>query len=91
MGPTLAFSSRLIKRAEEEVNVCIVGGPAGFSATIRLKQLDKERSGVLEKGSEVAWGMLARIRLVWTLKKSDVSKVLFSPCTLSFPILYCSY
>ena len=43
--------------------VCIVGGgPAGLSATIRLKQLEKERGKdirvvVLEKGSEI--GMCA--------------------------------
>lgn len=40
--------------------MCIVGaGPAGLSAAIRIKQLEKERGGeekrviVLEKGAEV--------------------------------------
>ena len=54
------FDPNTVERAEDEVDVCIVGaGPAGLSAAIRLKQLEKERGGrelrvvVLEKGSEV--------------------------------------
>lgn len=50
-----------IERPSDEVDVCIVGaGPAGLSAAIRLKQLEKERGDgkeirvvVLEKGAEV--------------------------------------
>jgi hypothetical protein len=48
------------ERAEDEVDCLIVGGgPAGLSAAIRFKQLEKERGGeekrvvVLEKGAEV--------------------------------------
>ena len=53
------FDPTNVERAEDEVDVCIVGaGPAGLSAAIRLKQLEKEtgkeiRVVVLEKGSEV--------------------------------------
>ncbi|KAG8829222.1 hypothetical protein FRC17_006970 [Serendipita sp. 399] len=56
------FNPNEIERAEDEVDVCIVGaGPAGLSAAIRLKQLAKEKGDdpeelrvvILEKGSEV--------------------------------------
>ena len=53
------FDPANVERAEDEVDVCIVGaGPAGLSAAIRLKQLEKEKGKeirvvVLEKGSEV--------------------------------------
>lgn len=54
-----AFDPVAVERAEDEVDVCIVGaGPAGLSAAIRLKQLEREKGKdirvvVLEKGSEV--------------------------------------
>ncbi len=54
-----SFTPAEVERAEDEVDVCIVGaGPAGLSAAIRLKQLERERGNeirvvVLEKGSEV--------------------------------------
>ncbi|KAG8780510.1 hypothetical protein FRC16_003117, partial [Serendipita sp. 398] len=56
------FDPNEIERAEDDVDVCIVGaGPAGLSAAIRLKQLAKEKGKdpdelrvvILEKGSEV--------------------------------------
>lgn len=53
------FDPSTVERAEDEVDVCIVGaGPAGLSAAIRLKQLEQEKGKelrvvVLEKGSEV--------------------------------------
>lgn len=53
------FQPQAIKRAEDDVDVCIVGaGPAGLSAAIRLKQMERERGNeirvvVLEKGGEV--------------------------------------
>ncbi|KAG6866150.1 hypothetical protein C0991_008104 [Blastosporella zonata] len=58
--PRLAlFDPKSVDRAEDDVDVCIVGGgPAGISAAIRLKQLQRDRGGpeirvvVLEKGSE---------------------------------------
>ncbi|KAG6908453.1 hypothetical protein DXG01_004536 [Tephrocybe rancida] len=52
------FDPKTVERAEDDVDVCIVGGgPAGLSAAIRLKQLERERGNeirvvVLEKGSE---------------------------------------
>lgn len=55
----LPFDSATVERVEDEVDVCIVGaGPAGLSAAIKLKQLEKEtgkdvRVVVLEKGAEV--------------------------------------
>lgn len=53
------FDPNNVERAEDEVDVCIVGaGPAGLSAAIRLKQLEKDKGKdvrvvVLEKGPEV--------------------------------------
>lgn len=54
------FDPTKVERSSDDVDVCIVGGgPAGLSAAIRLKQLEKERGGdelrvvVLEKGAEV--------------------------------------
>lgn len=53
------FDPSSVDRPTDDVDVCIVGaGPAGLSAAIRLKQLEKEKGKeirvvVLEKGSEV--------------------------------------
>ena len=51
------FDPTSVERISEDVDVCIVGaGPAGLSAAIRLKQLEKDkqfRVVVLEKGGEV--------------------------------------
>ena len=54
------FDPSTIERASDDVDICIVGGgPAGLSAAIRIKQLEKEKGGeelrvvVLEKGGEV--------------------------------------
>ncbi|KAH7915905.1 hypothetical protein BJ138DRAFT_1076340 [Hygrophoropsis aurantiaca] len=59
------FDPAVIERASDEVDVCIVGaGPAGLSAAIRLKQLEKEKGKefrvvVLEKGAEVGSHILS--------------------------------
>ncbi|KIL68429.1 hypothetical protein M378DRAFT_879939 [Amanita muscaria Koide BX008] len=59
------FQPHTIERAEDDVDVCIVGGgPAGLSAAIRLKQLGQEQGNdirvvVLEKGGEVGSHILS--------------------------------
>lgn len=53
------YDPTTVERVEDEVDVCIVGaGPAGLSAAIRIKQLEREKGKdvrvvVVEKGSEV--------------------------------------
>lgn len=57
--PRELFDPSNVERPSDDVDVCIVGaGPAGLSAAIRLKQLEKEKGReirvvVLEKGAEV--------------------------------------
>lgn len=66
------FDPNVVERAEDEVDVCIVGaGPAGLSAAIRLKQLEQEKGReirvvVLEKGPEV--GEYLSLKLQWYCK-----------------------
>lgn len=59
------FNPRSVDRATDDVDVCIVGaGPAGLSAAIRLKQLERDRGNeirvvVLEKGPDVGAHILS--------------------------------
>ena len=65
------FNSSEVERPEDDVDVCIVGGgPAGLSAAIRLKQLEKEKGKdirvvVLEKGSEIGPCFLSQPRSIY--------------------------
>ncbi len=67
-----AFDPVAVERAEDEVDVCIVGGgPAGLSAAIRLKQLEREKGKeirvvVLEKGSEIGRWLFIILHLGYT-------------------------
>ncbi len=53
------YNPKTVERTEDEVDVCIVGaGPAGLSAAIRIKQMERQKGKevrvvVLEKGGEV--------------------------------------
>lgn len=57
------FDPNTVERVSDDVDVCIVGGgPAGLSAAIRLKQLEKEKGReirvvVLEKGAEIGMSL----------------------------------
>ncbi|KAF5381762.1 hypothetical protein D9615_005511 [Tricholomella constricta] len=59
------FNPKDVDRAEDDVDVCIVGGgPAGLSAAIRIKQLEREQGNevrvvVLEKGAEAGAHILS--------------------------------
>src|ERR1700683_5325679 len=67
------FDPSNLERVQDEVDVCIVGaGPAGLSAAIRLKQLEREegkeiRVVVLEKGAEVGEYLTLELPLVHIL------------------------
>lgn len=58
-----------VERASDDVDVCIVGGgPAGLSAAIRLKQLEKEKGRevrvvVVEKGGDIGESAYSRAKL----------------------------
>lgn len=69
------YNPATVERAEDEVDVCIVGGgPAGLSAAIRIKQLEKDKGReirvvVLEKGSEIGASKVSLSRLLLTLDR----------------------
>ena len=84
------FDPANVERAEDEVDVCIVGaGPAGLSAGIRLKQLEQERGKeirvvVLEKGPEV--GELDPLPYPARLVKSEATFVLQDHTSFPAPL-----
>ncbi|KAF8903975.1 hypothetical protein CPB85DRAFT_1457345 [Mucidula mucida] len=59
------YNPKTVERTEDEVDVCIVGaGPAGLSAAIRIKQMERQKGKevrvvVLEKGGEVGSHILS--------------------------------
>lgn len=84
------YNPATVERAEDEVDVCIVGGgPAGLSAAIRIKQLEKEKGReirvvVLEKGSEIGMLSLARYlpQLMRNRRTYRFRRRSRAPCTL---------
>ncbi|KAK7062785.1 hypothetical protein VNI00_000275 [Paramarasmius palmivorus] len=77
------YDPRSVERPEDEVDVCIVGaGPAGLSAAIRIKQLEREKGKevrvvVLEKGGEVGSHILSGC----VLEPRALEELLGSPST----------
>jgi len=84
------FDPKAVERAQDEVDVCIVGaGPAGLSAAIRLKQLEQEKGKeirvvVLEKGPDV--GKYS------SLNSNDIARTpaLISCTRCSYPVWSCN-
>ncbi|KAE9406584.1 FAD/NAD(P)-binding domain-containing protein [Gymnopus androsaceus JB14] len=77
------YDPKAVERVEDEVDVCIVGaGPAGLSAAIRIKQLEREKGKevrvvVLEKGGEVGSHILSGC----VLEPRALEELLGSPST----------
>ena len=99
------FVARDTERAEDDVDVCIVGaGPAGLSAAIRLKQLEQERNAsgqgdgeelrvvILEKGSEVGTSLNRPKSCVWDPCSPPLTAVCgISKFLLTTRICRCAY
>ena len=88
------YNPKSIERAEDEVDVCIVGGgPAGLSAAMRLKQLERDKGNeirvvVLEKGGEVGAYVIplsrAGLTLLHKVRISSLALLLSPELSMSF-------
>ena len=87
------FDPNTAERAQDEVDVCIVGaGPAGLSAAIRLKQLEQEKGKeirvvVLEKGPDVGRSFESLILIIRCYPARNSTMLSLTRC--SYPLWSC--
>ncbi|KAK0194170.1 hypothetical protein F5146DRAFT_1101854 [Armillaria mellea] len=81
------YDPKAVERVEDGTDVCIVGaGPAGLSAAIRIKQLEREKGKdirvvVLEKGGEVGQVFRSHILSGCVLEPRALYELLGDPST----------
>lgn len=93
------YDPNAIERDGDDVDVCIVGaGPAGLSAAIRLKQLEREKGDgrelrvvVLEKGPEVGMFPLSYIVSLERLTMSSMTYMFYLLVNLTTTRLACPF